>query len=44
MCLLMAFNKREEWTYEELLGETGDFFKFGIFLIKIKENSRVTII
>merc|ERR1711892_1050826 len=22
MCLLMAFNKREEWTYEELLGET----------------------
>ena len=23
MCLLMAFNKREEWTYEELLGETG---------------------
>lgn len=23
MCLLMAFNKSNEWTYEELLAETG---------------------
>ena len=33
----MAFNKRETWTFEELLAETGPFFGL------IKENHTITV-